>query len=93
MHSSILDGVEIGIMSTLENFEQQNQILLPGGAASLGKDGIKAEEKGIMITPVPGFTLKTRNLANNQKIFINICTHNDIDIPGIKKKLNDKGIC
>ena len=79
-------------MASLEDFGQQSQILLPGGAASLGKDGIKAEEKGIMITPIPGFTLKTRNLSDNQKLFINVCTHNDIDVPGIKKKLNDKGI-
>ena len=49
--------------------------------------------KGKFITPSPGFVIKTKRMKpdDTMKIFINLCVHNDIDIPGIKKKLNDQG--
>ena len=46
--------------------------------------------KGIDITPVPGFTLKTVVLSDKQKVFINVCSHDSVFEPGIKKKLNEQ---
>lgn len=71
--------------------EKERSVLLPGGKTSLGKDGIKTEEQGLKITPKPGFTLKSRNLKADKKVFINICVHEEIGLPGMKKKLNEKG--
>ena len=50
----------------------------------------KDEVKSIDITPVPGFTLKTIMLSTKQKVFINVCCHDSIFEPGLKKKLNDQ---
>ena len=47
--------------------------------------------KGITITPEPGFVVKTKRNSLQTKIFINVCTHEVIDKPGVKKKLDDKG--
>ena len=50
----------------------------------------KEEVKSLEIHPNPGFTLKTVLLNTPKKIFINICSHEAISEPGLKKKLNDK---
>eukprot|EP01038_Epipyxis_sp_PR26KG_P016231 gene16231-22090_t len=56
----------------------------------LSKDN--KQPKGITITPNPGFSFKTKRLnKDNMKVFINICEHDEIDSPGIKKKLNEEG--
>lgn len=47
--------------------------------------------KGITITPESGFVVKTKRNSLETKVFINICTHEVIDKPGVKKKLDDKG--
>lgn len=46
---------------------------------------------GITITPEPGFVVKTKMLSTDAKIFINLCTHEEIEKPGLKKKLGDDG--
>ena len=73
----------------------------------------KPEQKGIYITPSPGFVIKTRNMASvrgasatnppkssilddidddkSQKIFVNICVHEEIGAPGMKKRLDENG--
>ena len=51
----------------------------------------KFQQKGITITPIPGFTVKTKATPSGSKVFINLCTHEEIDAPSVKKKLNDKG--
>lgn len=61
---------------------------------SLDELKIKKNEpavKSLMITPEPGFTLKTKKLDDDLKVFINICVHKDIFEPANKKKLNDQG--
>ena len=50
----------------------------------------KEEVKSIDIIPLPGFTIKTVSLSDKQKVFINVCVHESIFEPGLKKKLNDQ---
>eukprot|EP01041_Mallomonas_annulata_P007307 gene7307-14900_t len=64
---------------------------LPGGKAMLGSKGVEEKMKGIKITPTPAFTLKTKEISKSVKVFINICTHENIAMPGIKKKLDEEG--
>lgn len=54
--------------------------------------------RGKWITPSPAFLIETKILLStvsdapmNQKIYINLCTHEDIDIPAMKKRLNENG--
>jgi hypothetical protein len=70
---------------------EDQKVLLPGGKASLGEKGIQEEQKGIEIVPEAGFTLKTKCLKANKKVFINVCTSEELDAPGLKKRLNDAG--
>ena len=88
---SMSDEEKMKLMNSMS--EEEKSILLPGGKSSLGANGIKAEEQGIEITPSPGFTLKTRDLSTNKKVFVNVCTHEGIALPAMKKKLNDAGKC
>ena len=90
-----------------------------GGSGGMDTDsninigGKKAEQKGIYITPLPGFVIKTRNMTaesganaakvprrsaldddedeKGQKVFINICVHEEIGAPGVKKRLDENG--
>ena len=67
------------------------------------KDAKAKGQPGIKITPEPGFTFKTRSVnagdpskkdepeESEGKIFINICVHEKLSAPAIKKKLNDEG--
>jgi hypothetical protein len=50
-----------------------------------------SQQKGLTITPDQGFTLKTKITPDGVKIFINLCTHSEIDAPSVKKKLNAEG--
>jgi len=70
---------------------EDQKVLLPGGKASLGESGVREEQKGIEIVPNPGFTIKTKCLKADKKVFINVCTSDELDIPGLKKRLNDDG--
>ena len=45
------------------------------------------EERGmsvVFINPKPGYVLKTKNLANGHKVFINICSDNNVAKPTSK---------
>lgn len=49
-----------------------------------------------MITPIPGFVIKTLQLNggstdDKDKVLINLCSHEDIEVPGMKKRLNPDG--
>lgn len=50
-----------------------------------------SQQKGITITPEQGFSLKTKIISDGVKVFINLCTHGEIDAPSVKKKLNAEG--
>lgn len=72
---------------------------LPGGRCELeiGGEGIRSKEKGRVITPIPGFVIKT--IVNGtescekdgRKLFINVCTHKIIMGPEQKAKLDVNG--
>ena len=65
---------------------------LPGGKGVLGQEGIHAAQpKGVIVTPEPGFTVKTKVLPDGPKVFINLCTHEGLGEPSLKKRLNDQG--
>ena len=79
----------------IQHDEKQPGVLLPDGKTHLRGDGsgVDIRHEGIMITPTPGFVLKTKvNQPNNEtKAFINVCYHDDIELPSQKKKLDDEG--
>ena len=78
-------------------------VTLPGdGTLELSKDGngVRQKDGGVDIVPTPGFVLKTSimtsssfNLSANRtkKVFINVCSHDMIDVPAEKMKLNEDG--
>jgi hypothetical protein len=64
------------------------------GVKKLGENGLEDQVKGIYITPEPGFVFKTKRAApeeNYKKVFVNMCKHESIDSPGLKKRLNEEG--
>jgi hypothetical protein len=63
---------------------------LPGGGV-LGKKKDEAAE-GMEIVPSPGFVIKTYDLATGEKVFINICTSENLEKPAMKKKLDENGV-
>lgn len=36
------------------------------------------ESEGYSVSPIPGFVIKTKKLSSGEKIFVNVCEHNDI---------------
>lgn len=80
----------VKLLSQLSS-EDQKKVMMPGGLSSMSEGGLKEEQRGIEIIPNPGFTIKTRCLKANKKVFINVCTNEELDMPGLKKRLNDKG--
>jgi hypothetical protein len=66
-------------------------VQLPGGKGVLGASGIEKQDKGKKITPIASFSVKTKRTTDSHKVFINMCTHEDIDEPAMKKKLNADG--
>jgi len=67
-----------------------------GGAVDpkIGLPGQKPATPGILITPEPGFTFKTRRVGDESetgKIFVNVCIHEKLTPPGLKKRLNEEG--
>lgn len=73
------------------NHAGKDEFNLPGNKGKLGTKGVEPHMKGIDITPNPGFTIKTRRISNNEKVFINICSHDEIAKPGLKKRLDENG--
>eukprot|EP00957_Ditylum_brightwellii_P155481 11835084-Ditylum_brightwellii.AAC.1 len=77
-------------------------ISLPGGKTELKLDGsgTGVKDTGLEIKPTPGFVIKTKTTNHSStsstptdpvKLFINVCTHEKIDAPGAKKKLDETG--
>jgi len=64
------------------------------GAAGIQMPDSKPAPVGISITPEPGFTFKTRKMGDDSadgKIFVNICQHEKLSKPALKKRLNEDG--
>ncbi len=74
---------------------QMDQLNLPGNKSTLGENGLEPKVPGINITPTAGFVVKTKNMVdsdeNGMKIFINICQHDELGLPGMKKKIDENG--
>ncbi|CAM9439131.1 unnamed protein product, partial [Hapterophycus canaliculatus] len=65
-------------------------ISLPGGG-TLGAGGAKEKATGIVISPKPGFVIKTKLLQAGMKVFVNVCHHERIGESGMMKKLDKEG--
>eukprot|EP00602_Paraphysomonas_sp_CaronLab_P012541 CAMPEP_0185038478 /NCGR_PEP_ID=MMETSP1103-20130426/34192_1 /TAXON_ID=36769 /ORGANISM="Paraphysomonas bandaiensis, Strain Caron Lab Isolate" /LENGTH=583 /DNA_ID=CAMNT_0027576927 /DNA_START=54 /DNA_END=1802 /DNA_ORIENTATION=- len=85
--SAVIDA--IAQLRASKNSGVNADIELPDGN-TLSSTGVKSKQKGIQITPEPGFTVKTKNQSGS-KIFINVCQHAEIAVPAIKKRLNAEG--
>ena len=74
---------------------QMDKLNLPGNKSTLGENGLEPKVPGINITPTAGFVVKTKNVSdsddNSMKIFINICQHDELGPPGMKKKIDENG--
>lgn len=77
------------LISSLKGDNSDPVAINPNGGINL--PGAKSVPKGITITPVPGYVVKTREIATDMKVFINMCSHENIDGPGLKKRLNENG--
>lgn len=99
--SADLEGIDMNALAAA--LQQQMPNGPPGSTAAdlklkggkkLGENGLEDQVKGIYITPEPGFVFKTKRAApeeNNKKVFVNMCKHDSIDAPGLKKRLNEEG--
>lgn len=83
----------------------QSSVSLPGGRAVMGDKGLEQVQSGITITPSPAFVVKSKFLDPpqngfqyksellhgevDQKVLVNVCTHEDIGVPAVKKRLQD----
>jgi hypothetical protein len=84
--------------SLLSSFDQEDQeaqlpsISLPDGTSILNSDGSGLDRihDGIFIQPQTGFVIKTKS-GKQQKMFVNVTFHDTIEVPGTKKKLDEKG--
>ena len=54
--------------------------------------------KGKWVTPIAGFVIQTvvesssiSQVKDHTKVYINVCVHEDIDVPAMKTRLNDDG--
>eukprot|EP00903_Cladosiphon_okamuranus_P022389 g20592.t1 len=67
-------------------------IKLPGGG-TLGAGGAAAKDApaGVVISPRPGFVLKTKLVDKGLKVFVNVCQHERIGESGMVKKLDKEG--
>ena len=61
------------------------------GGKKIGEKGVEPVMKGIDITPLPGFTIKTKRENTYDKVFINVCIHEELAKPGLKKRLDENG--
>ena len=48
---------------------------------SKSTEGQMDSEGGVMITPKKGYVVKTFDLTSREKVFINVCSHDIIDLP------------
>lgn len=48
---------------------------------SKSSEGQLDAEGGMMITPLKGYVVKTSDISSREKVFINICSHEIIDLP------------
>mmetsp|Transcript_3380 Transcript_3380/g.6130 ORF Transcript_3380/g.6130 Transcript_3380/m.6130 type:complete len:629 (+) Transcript_3380:65-1951(+) len=74
----------------VQSNSQTKDIQLPDGQ-TMSTSGVQTRQKGIEITPEPGFVLKTKRLTDDVKVFINICKHDALAEPALKKKLDASG--
>lgn len=68
----------------------RGDIKLPDGK-TVSSEGVRQKQNGIEIEPEPGFVVKTRRLHDDSKVFINVCKHDALAEPSIKKKLDANG--
>jgi len=72
-----------------------DKLNLPGNKSTLGEHGLEPKVPGINITPTAGFVVKTKSMndsdENSMKIFINICQHDELGLPAMKKKIDENG--
>ncbi|CAM9957127.1 unnamed protein product [Sphacelaria rigidula] len=69
---------------------QKTDINLPG-VGSKGSGGVKMKPQGIMISPRPGFVIKSKVMESGIKVFVNICQHERIGKCEMVKKLDNDG--
>lgn len=90
------------IMKQLKEVTQNEfKAKLPGGKEYLSENGIRHEDDDDVffiyfnqyekITPESAFVVKTNNLENSEKLFINICYHSKVGMFSIKKQLDNEG--
>lgn len=79
------------LISSLKSTSDVSSVPDSGGAPSIVMPGVKAAPKGITISPTPGYVIKTHQIADDVKVFINLCCHDALDAPAMKKRLNDSG--
>lgn len=61
------------------------------GDKVMEKDGLKATPEGVYIDVKPGFVIKTIDIKNKKKTFVNVVYANEIQEFSGKKKLDDEG--
>ncbi|CAM9230130.1 unnamed protein product [Scytosiphon promiscuus] len=80
----------IGATSSKGGGKEGMGISLPGGG-TLGEGGAKEQMAGVVISPKPGFVIKTKLLETGMKVFVNVCQHERIGESGMMKKLDKEG--
>lgn len=70
---------------------ESGQPLQMPGSKVMGASGLEDKVAGLHITPRPGFVIKTKNAATEDKVFINICIHEELAEPHLKKRLDNNG--
>lgn len=88
-----LNDLKLILLSSLSQ-ESIKNLNLPNTSSFINPDGkIESKMKGTFINPKAGFVIKTKRIdsVNSHKLFINVCSHEDIDIPSMKSRLNENG--
>eukprot|EP01040_Poterioochromonas_malhamensis_P007437 gene7437-8020_t len=76
------------LAEAIKLLKQENEELPDSIKVAASKD---KEVKSLQITPNPAFSYKSRRIRDQKKVFINITSHEHLDKPGIKKKLDKDG--
>ncbi|KAL4163642.1 hypothetical protein KRP22_012115 [Phytophthora ramorum] len=61
------------------------------GDKVMGDDGLKATPEGMYIDVKPGFVMKTSDVKNKKKVFVNVVYADEIQAFSEKKKLDEEG--
>ncbi|KAG7387646.1 hypothetical protein PHYPSEUDO_013896 [Phytophthora pseudosyringae] len=61
------------------------------GDKVMGEDGLNATPGGMYIDVKPGFVMKTTDVKNKKKVFVNVVYADEIQAFSEKKKLDDEG--